>query len=37
MKVLGEEKLVACASLLGVLLHKENYDDWEQSPGVNHA
>ena len=30
MRVLGE-KLVACASLLGVPLHKENDDDWEQS------
>lgn len=29
MKVLGEEKLVACPSLLGVLLHQENGTDLE--------
>lgn len=30
MRVVGE-KLVACASPLGGLLHKEKDDDWEQS------
>lgn len=30
ISVLGE-KVVACASFLGGLLHKENDDDWEQS------